>query len=152
MTVGQLCTRDVYTADKDETWRDAAQRMAEKNVGTLVILDANKRPIGIVTDRDLVVRGVPHGGDVGSLRVSDLMTAHPKVADEDMPIEDALAIMRALPTRRLLVVDRSGRLVGIVTIDDMLELIANEIGKIGGLLGRQGQPRPRHAADRLPRT
>jgi len=132
MSAGRLCIREVHLADPDETVDVAAARMRDRRVGTLVVLDADRRPLGIVTDRDLVVRALADG--LTGVRVRDVMTTPADAVEEDTPIEDALVRMRASAHRRLLVVDRDGRLQGILSVDDVLELLGDELARVGRLV------------------
>lgn len=134
MSVGRICTRTVDTADCDESAQVAASRMNSRNVGTLVILDEEKHPIGILTDRDLAVRVVSKGLDPVSTRVGSLMTGSPETVTEDTAIEAALAMMRRGPHRRVLVVNDQRELVGLLSLDDILELLSEEFADIGKLV------------------
>ena len=134
MTIGRICQREVDTADSKECARAAARRMATRCVGTLVILDKEKRPVGILTDRDLAVRVLAEGLNPDTTPVADVMTLHPTTINENTSIEDVLALMRAKSVRRLPVVERQGRLVGLVSVDDVLALLAEEFRHLGKLL------------------
>ncbi len=125
MTVGRFCTRNVVTIRPDETVETAAQRMAEHNVGSLVVLDAHK-PIGIVTDRDLVVRAVAKGLQADHTPVQQVMTPQPVCVPENAPLDSAVERMKSHRVRRLIVLDESNAVVGIMTLDDVLELLAEE--------------------------
>src|SRR5687767_6255084 len=113
MSIGRICQREVDTADSKECARAAARRMATRCVGTLVVLDKEKRPVGILTDRDLAVRVLAEGLNPDTTPVADVMTRHPATINENTAIEDVLALMRAKSVRRLPVVERQGRLVGL---------------------------------------
>ncbi len=139
MSVGRICVREVNVASPEETVREIARRMAEQGVGTLVVLDDAKRPCGLLTDRDLVLRVLATGEDPATTRVADVMTRDPKTIAEGSPIESALGLMRAGSFRRLPVIDRGGRLVGIVSLDDVLALLAEEFAQIGGVLQQQSR-------------
>jgi CBS domain-containing protein len=131
----------VNLAASDESVLSAAQRMGKEGVGTLVVLDGRHRPIGLVTDRDLVLRVVAARKDPVTTPIGKIMTHGPKVIDEDSSIESALSLMRAGGFRRIPVVDRKGSLVGILSLDDVLALLAEEVAQIGGVLDRQKPPR-----------
>ncbi|MBW3597366.1 MAG: CBS domain-containing protein [Planctomycetes bacterium] len=137
MSVGRICVRDVDVARPDEPVQAIAARMHSRNVGALVVLNESKEPVGIVTDRDLVVKGMAQGLPLDA-NVEKVMTRSPHVAYEDTPIEDALRIMRSGGFRRIPVVNRSGELAGLVTLDDILDLLAEEFREIGGLLQKEG--------------
>jgi CBS domain-containing protein len=141
MSIGRICLREVYLAEVDESVAVVAARMAQRNVGTLVVLDADKRPQGIVTDRDLVMRVLAPARDPRAMRVCEVMSPAPHVITEDAPIEEALTRMRAGGFRRLPVIDAADRLVGIVSLDDVLGLLAEEMVHVGALLARE-TPRP----------
>jgi CBS domain-containing protein len=137
MTIGRICIREVDTADPEELVRAAAQRMGTRGVGTLLVLDSDKRPIGILTDRDLTIRVLGAGRDPGVTSVADVMSDCVHTAFEEMPIEEALRLMRAEAVRRLVVVRKSGALVGIVSLDDVLALLAEEFREVGRLLEKE---------------
>jgi signal-transduction protein with cAMP-binding, CBS, and nucleotidyltransferase domain len=140
MSVGKICIRRVVIASHGESLREAAGRMVAEDVGALVVLDAEKRPIGIVTDRDLVARCIAEGRDPARSTVGDVMSKPAARVHEGTAIEDALVEMMRARARRLPVVDDAGRLVGILALDDVLELLAEETATIGRLLARRGAP------------
>lgn len=134
MSVGRICVREVDIADADESVQVAAQRMQARKVGTLVVLDPHQRPLGIITDRDLATRVVAEHKDSARTSVEEVMTHPPTVIPERMSIEEALSIMRSGPFRRVPIVDDTGRLVGLLSLDDILDLLAEEFGLIRNLL------------------
>jgi CBS domain-containing protein len=137
MSIGKICQRGVDLADPYESVVDAARRMRTKGVGTLVVLDSERRPIGILTDRDIALRVVAANVSLASTRVDQVMTAHPRAVSDDSTIEDSLAVMRSLGVRRLPVVDREGRLVGIASLDDVLSLLAEEMRTVHDMLQKE---------------
>ena len=137
MTIGRICTREIHTAEAGDTIRQAAERMRDERVGTLLVLEEDGRPTGILTDRDICMRVVATGKDPERNLVADIMTAAPETVHEDEPIEDALSKMRAHGRRRMVVVDDHDVAVGIVALDDVLELLAEEMEQVGQLLGFQ---------------
>jgi CBS domain-containing protein len=138
MSVGRICVRTVHFAEPGETAREAARRMATRGVGTLVVLDPERRPVGFLTDRDLMFRCVAEGRDPDRTTVQAIMATPVVTVPEDLPIEDALARMAATRVRRLAVVDRAGCLAGLLALDDVLELLAEESATIGRLLRGAG--------------
>ena len=138
MTVGRICQREVDVTELHETTQVAAQRMLQRQVGTLVVIDAQRHPIGILTDRDLAMKIVAHARDATETVVQEVMTPNPRVATEHTPIEEALVMMRAAAVRRLPVVDDERRLCGIVSLDDVLGLIGEEFQHIVRLVEREG--------------
>jgi CBS domain-containing protein len=138
MTVGRICVREVDTADPEESVQVAAERMHSRNVGTLIVLNERQQPIGMVTDRDLTIKVLARGLDGTSVTVREVMSPGPKSIQEETPIESALKIMRDGPYRRVPVVDEEGKLVGLLSLDDILDLLAEEFGEIGALVRRSG--------------
>ena len=140
MSVRRICSRNVDTAKMDEAVHAAAGRMNVRKVGTLVVVDKDQHPLGLITDRDLTVRVLAEARDPAQTTIGAVMTRLPRTVYEETPIEEALAIMRSGPYRRLPVIDREGRLVGLLSLDDILDLLAEEFGEIGKLL-RKESPR-----------
>ena len=140
MSVGRICVRRVVIASHGESVRQAAGRMLSEDVGALVVLDAERRPVGIVTDRDLVARCLAERRDPEQTTVGDVMSKPAARVNERTSIEDALAEMMRTRARRLPVVDDEGRLIGILALDDVLELLVEESATIGRLLARRGPP------------
>lgn len=134
MDIGSISQRRVDTARPDETARAAAQRMATRGVGTLVVVDGRERPIGIVTDRDLMLRVIATGADARETQVRDVMTGHAETLPEDASVEEALAAMRAGGVRRLPIVGGDGSLVGIVSLDDLVAQLARDVAAVGSFL------------------
>jgi CBS domain-containing protein len=137
MSIESICVREVDTATPDDSIIVAAERMHDRAVGTLVVVTHTQHVIGNVTDRDLVARVIAKGRSPEKTTVRDVMTLGPKTISENSPIESALLIMRSGKFRRLPVVDRNHTLVGLVTLDDVLMLLAEEFTQIGRLLKRE---------------
>ena len=134
MSIGRICNRDVWIAAHNETAATAASRMAQHNVGTLLVVNDRRQPIGILTDRDLVTRVMAVGQNPNETLVGSIMTHHPLTVSEDTSIEQAVGMMRSGGFRRMPVVADCEQLVGIVSLDDVLHLLADEFAKVGGLL------------------
>jgi len=139
MTVGRLCTRVLATAAPDESIRKAAARMAEFDVGALVVLKETRatRAVGIITDRDIVVRCVAERLDPEIATVADIMTKPVFIVRDETPVGEAIAKMAAAGTRRLVVTAEGERVAGILTLDDILGHLAEENSAIGKLLQKQ---------------
>ncbi len=129
MKTGQVCRRDVVSTPPQATLAQASRLMREHHVGSIVVLDdaETKHPIGIVTDRDIVVEVVAAGLDPDTLTVGDIMGRALVVAREDDDAMVSLKTMRRRGVRRLPVVDANGDLSGIVTLDDLLEVGSNAL-------------------------
>ncbi|MEN8143436.1 MAG: CBS domain-containing protein [Gemmatimonadota bacterium] len=139
MTVSRICNRSAVVTNGDETILVAAKRMARLSVGTLIVTDreSGNHPIGIVTDRDVVVRCVAEQLDPAITPVSAVMTVPVKTVREDTPIETALTSMASAGTRRLAVTNEDDELVGVLALDDVIELLVEEAETIGRLLTKQ---------------
>jgi CBS domain-containing protein len=142
MTAGRLCSRILATASPDESVLAAARRMAEYDVGTLVVLEEDRgaSAVGLITDRDIVVRCVAEQRALDDTPVSDIMTKPVFTVRDETPIDEAVGKMAAAGTRRLVVVAEGNRVAGILTLDDVLEGMIRETAAIGKLLQKQ-QPK-----------
>jgi CBS domain-containing protein len=137
--VGAICVRTVQVASPRETVRAVAVRMAEAGVGTVVVLDEERKPAGILTDRDIALRCVAERRDPDTTPVGSVMSAPVRHVHESTPIESALGRMAGVHARRLVVVDDHERLVGILALDDVLELLAEELASVGKLLQQRAR-------------
>lgn len=137
MSAGRICVRTVHVASPEETVRDAARRMCAADVGALIVLDAERKPLGVVTDRDVALRCVAEDRDPDTTPIAAVMTSPVLCVSESTPIEEALRRMAAIPARRLAVTDEAGQLAGILALDDVMELLVEEAGAIGRLLQRR---------------
>jgi CBS domain-containing protein len=129
--LGKICTKPVVTASAQMTVDEAARAMRSRNVGALVVVNAG-RPIGILTDRDVAVEVVAKGMDPDTARVGDVMHKRPVTIREDLGIFDAAKVFAKTGVRRLPVVTKSGVLVGVITVDDLIMLLGNELGHVAG--------------------
>jgi len=140
MTIGAICNREVITVRRDATILHAATLMRQYHVGDVVVIEDHKEkpvPIGIVTDRDIVIELVATELDCKVITTGDIMVASLHVIKESAGVFEAVQSMTAKGVRRLPVVDDGGGLVGIVTLDDLLLLLAREIGALSKLVTRE---------------
>lgn len=137
MSVGKIAVRAVSTAYPAESVRAAAKRMKAHGVGATVVIDEDVRPIGIVTDRDVALRCVAEERDADLTQLADVMSTPVSTVSEDTSIETALSMMATVEARRMVVTSGDGRLTGILTMDDFLELVVEEFDAIGALIGKQ---------------
>lgn len=147
MTIGTICNRDTVFTTRNSSIVDAAQLMRDHHVGDLVVVDeqAGRRvPVGIVTDRDLVIEILARQVEPGSVTIGDIMSGELVTARESDGLFDTLQRMRAKGVRRVPVVDAGGALAGIVAVDDFLDLLAEEISALARLVSRE-QARERTA-------
>lgn len=130
LTAGDLCTRIVAFATRDMTVERAAQLMREHHVGCLVVVDdapEGRLVVGLLTDRDIVTGVVAMSLDPAQLAVENVMTADVVTAREGDSLEDLLTRMRRKGLRRLPVTTPQGVLVGLLTLDDLLAVMAEQL-------------------------
>jgi CBS domain-containing protein len=142
MAVGEICNREVVITEKTLSVVGAAQLMRKHHVGDLVVVDekgGRKHPVGIVTDRDIVVEVVAAGVNPDALKVGDIMGPEVATVRESEGLFEALRFMRDKGVRRMPVVDRDGGLVGILTLDDLLTLLAEEMTELAKLVSHERQ-------------
>jgi CBS domain-containing protein len=116
--LSEVMTRDVHIIHPDTTVEDAAKDMKQFDVGALPVADRD-RLFGIVTDRDITIRATAEGRDPKRTKVRDVITEDVVYAFEDQDVKEGARIMQDKQIRRLLVVDRDKRLVGIVSLGDL---------------------------------
>jgi CBS domain-containing protein len=142
MEVGKLCTVDTVCCARDESVQGAALLMRKHHVGDIVVVDdadGDRVPAGIVTDRDIVVSVVALGLDPASLQVGDIMTDDLLTADEHDDVSVTIERMRLRGIRRVPVVGEGGRLAGIVSADDLLGFLAEEMEDLARISPYQQQ-------------
>jgi len=140
MRVGEYCTREVAFATRAMGVTEAARVMRAEHVGDLVVVDeagSAQRPVGIVTDRDLVVEVLAAGLDPDAVSVGDLATRELAVARDDDDLMDTLARMGRLGVRRMPVVDGDGALAGVLAADDLVEVVAELMSHLVKLTARE---------------
>ncbi|HSJ98049.1 MAG TPA: CBS domain-containing protein [Myxococcota bacterium] len=131
MRTSEACSRDVVAARRTTLLSDAARMMRESHVGSIVVLDGDPpKPVGIVTDRDIVVEVVAAELDPRTVTLGEVMGSDLVTANENDDALATLALMRRCGVRRVPVVDAAGQLTGIVALDDLLELAGGALGDI----------------------
>jgi CBS domain-containing protein len=128
MPVRDLIKRKVVVVEPDDTVRLAAKRMEDKMVGSLVVIDGDK-PVGIITDRDIAIRVVAQGKSPET-PVKEVMTKEPITVREDATFFELTKVFRDAAVRRVVVVDKDGRLVGLISVDDAMELLTTEFANL----------------------
>jgi CBS domain-containing protein len=140
MTAGEYCNREVIIVEPTISVTEAAVLMRRHHVGDLVVVEkegGQARPVGIVTDRDIVIEVVAQKIDPDSLTVNDIMSTDPVSVVEATSLLDTLGLMKQHGIRRMLVVDDSGSLQGLLTADDAIELIAEQLSDLIQLVNRE---------------
>ncbi len=140
LNVGHIARRVVVVAERETPILKVAQLMRDNHIGAVIIIEdapPKNRPIGIITDRDLVVEVLALELDYRVFTAGDIMTGNPTTVRETDAVFDAFERMQRTGVRRLPVVDGEDRLVGIVAFDDLVELLAQEMGHLAKTV-RQG--------------
>lgn len=140
MAIGEICNREVVIAQRETTVLEASRLMRLYHVGDLVVVDeadGKRIPAGIVTDRDVVLEVVSMELDASVLTVGDIMGLELATVRESDGVFETIRYMHTKGVRRLPVVDAKGSLVGIVTLDDLLELLAEEMNELSKLIAKE---------------
>jgi len=135
MNVGQHCKRRVVCIDSSADIVEAAGMMRDEHVGLLIVYaegDDIRKPIGVLTDRDIVLEIVAKAVDPHQVTVKDAMTRQPLIASESDELGEALQAMRMAGIRRVPVVDERGALTGIFALDDGIEMVTGLLCDISG--------------------
>src|SRR5690349_2623930 len=141
MTIGDICKRNVVIAPKSESIVDAAKRMRLMHVGTVIVVEergGKQVPAGILTDRDIVLSVVASNAEhLPFITVADAMSDDLLTAAEETSLAEALKLMQQRGVRRLPVLDRDGALAGVVTLDDVVRFLAQELDQVVRLMDHE---------------
>ena len=138
MSIGEICVRDAVVASRETSIEELAQRMREAHVGCVVVLGEDARtPVGLVTDRDLVIELLAQRVDPASVAAGDVMSTDLVLVGEREPVFETIQRMRQRGVRRVPVVDESGALCGIVSMDDLVEYLVEELSDLVRVVRRE---------------
>jgi CBS domain-containing protein len=140
MNIGKICNRNVLAADVDTSVLEAARMMRHNHVGSIIVTESegeSAKPVGIITDRDLVVEIMAEEIDPQNVTLGDAMTRNPLSACEDDEPYDVLEAMRNKGVRRIPVVDRDGLLTGVLAVDDILRKLSHEMADLVALIQKE---------------
>ncbi|MFN7685832.1 MAG: CBS domain-containing protein [Oligoflexia bacterium] len=119
-----------HTVDHQTLVKDVARLMKEKDIGCVLVQNPQKVPVGIITDRDLVLRCLANGISPEKARAQEVMTAAIRTVREDSGIFECIRMMHDARVRRLPVVDSSGKVVGMISFGDLLGILSKELGSL----------------------
>lgn len=142
MRVRDLYSPGAQVARPDQALAEAARAMLHGHVGSLIVVETRgtaRRPIGILTDRDIVRGQLRLSSDLFCLTVGDVMTRDPVTIASHVGVTEAIETLHERGVRRAPVVDGAGNLLGIVTMDDLLPAVARELGELSALIGTQAR-------------
>ncbi|HMN46360.1 MAG TPA: CBS domain-containing protein [Povalibacter sp.] len=146
MKIQQYCKHGVIAISDEQDIGAAARLMREKHVGFLIVFregDALHKPVGVLTDRDIVLQVTARDVDPHSITVGDVMTRQPLIANEGDELGDLVQAMRHSGLRRVPVVDARGALTGVIALDDVIDIIAGLMGEVAGSI-KSGQRQEWH--------
>lgn len=140
MSIGEYCNRELIIVSRTESVSKAIDLMRNHHVGDVIVVDRQGDvllPIGILTDRDIVLEILAEGVDLQSINIGDVMSYELVTVSEQTSLLDTITYMQAKGVRRMPVVNEKGSVVGIITADDILELVAEQLQDIVGLLHKE---------------
>ena len=136
MNVASLVQRQVQSVAPSASCQDAARKMRDMGVGSLVVVEAN-RPLGVVTDRDLVLRVVARGLDPAAVPVHEAMSRMPIFVSHRREVSEVLELMREYAVRRVPVVDDAHELIGVVALDDVILALAAGLAGVADTIRKE---------------
>ncbi len=139
MTVSKLLIEGIETAGPSATAEALAMRLAEVGIGSIVI-EEEMRPVGIVTDRDIAVRVAARDRPADEVTAAEIMTEDPVTVRDDAGLFAVTETMREHGVRRMPVVNDEGTLVGIITLDDVMQLLATELDNLAAVIEAESPP------------
>ncbi len=140
MKIGEICNRSVITISKDASILEAAREMRKHHIGDVVVTertDGAEMPVGIMTDRDIVIELLAEEVELGTVDVGDVMSTTLVTAPHDADLFETLRFMGIKGVRRIPVLDDEGRLYGILSVDDILSVLTKELSFIAEISERQ---------------
>jgi CBS domain-containing protein len=140
MTAGEYCNRDVVVIEKTGSIREAIKLMRNSHVGDVVAVERSENasiPLGILTDRDIVVEILAKDIDLDAVNVGDVMSDQLITVNSEVKLLDVIKLMRIKGVRRLPVVNEQGELQGILSVDDLLELVVEQLTDIVSLVSNE---------------
>ena len=140
MTAGEYCNREVVIVEPEVSITEVASMMREYHVGTLVVVDregSTARPIGVITDRDLVIEVIAQEVPLDAVVVKDVMNKDLVYVTEQETLLNTIALMHSRGVRRIVVLDDNGNLQGIISADDAIELLAEAMNNLSNVVRRE---------------
>ena len=129
MSLERVCRKEVVTVPPHTNLLEVTRLLRSQHVGSVVVVE-DHRPVGILTDRDIIVKVVAEEKDPKAIQAYEIMTTNPALVNINLDPLDATRIMRDRGLRRLPVVDENRHLLGILTLDDVLDLLGKEAANL----------------------
>ena len=144
MNLKQFCRNDVIVIEDNKAVQEAAQLMKEEDIGCVIVVANNdpdsagrKKPIGILTDRDIAINVVANSSDSNKVKVADIMCKAPLTINHNKDVSEAIMMLQDRGVRRAPVLDENENLCGIVTLDDMLVIMVNNLTNLANVVQKQ---------------
>jgi len=153
MRISEICRREVVTCARKTSGGELARLMRDRHVGDVIVVETQggkSVPVGIVTDRDLVVHVIAAAVAPDSVTAEDLMIGDIVTATDSEFVYDAIWHMRSKGVRRLPIVDGRGALVGVLTMDDVTRFLAEELGELARIAPHQEVIEKSHGRPQTP--
>jgi len=141
MKLEDICSRNPARIGRDQPLIQAAREMLERHIGALVVVDQAhpQRPCGLLTDRDIVSGQLARGADLNCLTVGEVMAEDLLALPQNLELAEAIEALNRRGVRRAPVIDSEGCLVGVVSLDDLLPALAQELGLLARLMSTQAR-------------
>lgn len=139
MMLGDISKKQVITLSSDDSVQKAAQQMRDKDVGSIVVVDAQQHPVGVLTDRDIVMQAVAENVDLSARKVDDFMSRNLLILRTSNSLQEAIRGMEEKCVRRAPVVDEQGALYGLIALDDCLISLSQCLSQCAELIKKQSE-------------
>ena len=141
MSIERMLRRPVHALEPDKTCQDAAMLMRDQNIGAVVVAKCGV-PLGIVTDRDLVLRVMAPEKRADQVALSEVMSGEPIFLGDARSLDQVIATMRERGIRRMPIVDENGQIEGFISWDDLIVVLAEQIGGLAEVVRKELEPIP----------
>lgn len=136
MSLAKICKKPIVTISDDASLINAALAMKQNNIGDVIVIK-NDKPVGILTDRDIVIKVAANDVAFADIKVSDVMSGQLLLLKAEQEVKEAINAMREKGVRRAPVIDEQNKLIGIATVDDLLILLAGELKELSDIVAGQ---------------
>jgi CBS domain-containing protein len=138
MKISEICRSDVVSIDQNASAAEAAKIMKRSRIGSLIAIEeGSNKPIGIITDRDIVLKVIAEGKDPSSVKIAEFMSKNLYMENQDTDIAEVISMMKEKGIRRVPIIDDESRLCGIVSLDDLCLMVDKEQDNIADIIRKQ---------------
>lgn len=144
MSMSTFCETYIVSVSPSSSLQEAAETMRDRSVGCVVVLDHNQKPVGVLTDRDIVVGAAANGLNMKEEKVRQHMSQNPILFPQDGELLEAIEVMRDHSVRRLIITNQEGHVCGLLSSDDLVKIVAQEANALGEVVYAQHGTIQRH--------